>query len=90
MPVLEDTISELPYFQTTQIYGCDGRLLTHSSNKLEPFTALDIFSDVHDAMQELKDLQVDHGDGDMLLGIGKGLRATLGSVAQGVALLSRQ
>ena len=57
MQVLEDTISELPYFQTTQIYGCDGgRLLTHSSNKLEPYTALEIFSDVHDAMQELKDL----------------------------------
>ena len=55
MQVLEDTISELPYFQTTQIYGCDGRLLTHSSNKLEPYTALEI-SDVHDAMQELKDL----------------------------------
>ena len=56
MQVLEDTISELPYFQTTQIYGCDGRLLTHSSNKMEPYTALEIFSDVHDAMQELKDL----------------------------------
>ena len=41
-------------------------------------------------MQELKDLHVDHGDGDTLLGIGKGLRATLESVAKGVALLSRQ
>ena len=40
MPVLEDTISELPYFQTTQIYGCDGRLLTYSYNKLEPYAKL--------------------------------------------------
>ena len=42
---------------------------------------LEIFSDVYDAMQELIDLQIDHGDGDTLLGIGKALRATLESVA---------
>ena len=30
---------------------------------------LEIFSNVHDAMQELKDLQMDNGDGDTLLGI---------------------
>ena len=77
MPVVEDTISKLPYFQTKRIHGYDGRLLTHSSDKLEPYTMLEIFSDVHDAMQELKDLQVDHGDGDTLLGIGKALGATL-------------
>ena len=41
-------------------------------------------------MQELKDLQMNHGDGDTLLGIGKALGATLVSVAQGAALLSRQ
>ena len=51
---------------------------------------LEIFSDVQDAMQELKDLQMDHGNGDTLLGIGKALGATLESVAQGAALLSRQ
>ena len=44
---------------------------------------LEIFPDVHDAMQELKDLQREQGDGDTLLGIGKGLGATLESVAQG-------
>ena len=44
---------------------------------------LEIFPDIHDAMQELKDLQMDHGDGDTLLGIGKALGATLESVAQG-------
>ena len=36
MPVLEDTISELPYFQTTRIHGYDDQLLTHSSDRLEP------------------------------------------------------
>ena len=29
MPVLEDTISELPYFQATRIHGYDNQLLTH-------------------------------------------------------------
>ena len=46
---------------------------------------LEIFSDVRDAMQELKDLQIAHGDGDTLLGIGKALGATLESVAQGAS-----
>ena len=50
MPVLEDTISELSYFQTLRIHGYDDRLLTHSPNKLEPYTMLEIFSDVCDAM----------------------------------------
>ena len=36
IPVLEDTISELPYFQTTRIHGYDDQLLTHSSDRLEP------------------------------------------------------
>ena len=44
---------------------------------------LEIFSDVCDAMQEIKDLQMDHGDGDTFIGIGKALGATLESVAQG-------
>ena len=44
---------------------------------------LEIFSDIHDALQELKDPQMDHGDGDTLLGIGKALGATLESVTQG-------
>ena len=35
-PVLEDTISELPYFETTRIHGYNDRLLTHSPDKLEP------------------------------------------------------
>ena len=39
--------------------------------------------DVHDAMEELKDVQMDNGDGDTLLGIGRALGATLESVAQG-------
>ena len=67
MPVLEDAISELPYFQTTRIQGYDDRLLTRSPDKLEPCTMLEIFSNVHNAMQKLKDLHLDSGDGDTLL-----------------------
>ena len=90
MSVLKDTISELPYFQTTRIHDYDDRLLTHPPDKLEPYTMLEFFSDVHDAMQEVKNLQMDHEHGDTLLGIGKALDATLKSVAQGAAALSRQ
>ena len=83
MRVLEDTISKLPYFQTTRIHEYDDWLLTHAPDKLEPYTTLEIFSNVHDAMQELNDLQMDNGDQDTLMGIGRALGATLESVAQG-------
>ena len=43
---------------------------------------LEIFSNVHDAMQVLKDIQMDNGDGDMLLGISRALGATWQSVPQ--------
>ena len=90
MPVLEDTVSELPYFHKTRIHDYDDRLLTHSPWKLEPYTILQIFSAVHDTMQGLEDLQMDLGDFDTLLGIGKALGATPESVAQGGSSLSRQ
>ena len=38
---------------------------------------LEIFSDVHDTMQKVKSLQMDHELGDTLLGISKALGATL-------------
>ena len=41
-------------------------------------------------MQGLEDLQMDLGDFDTLLGIGKALGATPESVAQGGSSLSRQ
>ena len=44
---------------------------------------LEIFSEVHDAMEELKDLQMDNGNGHTLLGIDRALGVTLKSVAQG-------
>ena len=73
VPVLEDMTSELPAFKFTPIHGYDNQLLTHSPDKLEPYTMLEIFSNVQDAMQELKELQMDNGDGDTLLGIGRTL-----------------
>ena len=36
-------ISELPYFQTTRIHDYDDRLLTHSPEKVEPYTMLEFF-----------------------------------------------
>ena len=89
VPILEDTATDLPAFQTTRLHGYDDRLLTHSPDKLELYTMLEIFSIVHDAIQELKDLQIDNGDGDTLLGIGRALGATLQSAAQGGSSIIR-
>ena len=77
VPILEDTISELPSFQTTRIHGYDDWLLTHS-DQLEPYTMLEIFCDVHDTMQELKYLQMEMGN--VFLGIDRALGATLKSM----------
>ena len=44
---------------------------------------LNIFTYVHDAMHEVKQLQTDHSDGSVLLGIGRALGATIESLAKG-------
>ena len=74
IPVLEDTISELPYFQATQIHGYDNRLLTDSLDKLEPYTMLELFSDLHNAGNK----RPPNGSWGWrhVMGIGKALGAT--------------
>ena len=83
VPVLEDVAPELPALQTMRLHGYDNWLLTHFPDKLEPYTVLEIFSNIHDTMQELRDLQMDNEDDDTLLGTGRALGATLQSAAQG-------
>ena len=83
MPVLEDVAPELPALQTMRLHGYDNWLLTHFPDKLEPYTVLEIFSNIHDTMQELRDLQMDNEDDNTLLGTGRALGATLQSAAQG-------
>ena len=70
-------------FRTIWIHGYNDRLLTHSPDQLEYYRMLEIFSDVHDAVQELKYFQIDNEDGNTLLGIGWALGATLKCVTQG-------
>ena len=48
--------------------GYGKRLLTQSSDRLEPEAMLDMFSYVHVSMQELKDIQTESGDGNILIG----------------------
>ena len=80
MAVLDDIVSELPYFKTTWIHGYDDRLLTYYLEQLEPYAMLEIFWDVPDAVLELKDVQLENWD--TLLGIGRALDITLESDAQ--------
>ena len=82
MSVLDDTVSELLYFRTTCIHGYNDPLFSYSLDKLEPYTMLDFFSGIRDALQELKDLQMDSGGRDTLLGTGRDLGSTLESIAE--------
>ena len=51
---------------------------------LEPYAMLDeVLMHVHNALQEVKRLQVEHGNGNVLLWIKKALGSTIAETAQG-------
>ena len=41
MSVIDDTVSELPYFKTTLIYDYKNQFLTHSPKQLKPYAMLE-------------------------------------------------
>jgi len=57
----EDTFNHTKFAKIKAIKGYDLRLLTKTPKTLEPYAVLNIFSEVHDAIRELKDLQMQHG-----------------------------
>ena len=67
------------------IRGYDERLLAKPPHVLEPYAMLTSFSYVHDALNEVKNLQVQQGGGNVLVGIGKALGATIQSTAKGAS-----
>ena len=77
-------------FQTTHftlkpIRGYDYRTIYQPPKILEPYTALSLFSTMHDALQELKKLQNTHGNGNVLVGIGKALGLAIEGAAKGTS-----
>ena len=84
-----DTDHESNGIHLKLIRGYDSRLLHKSPPKLEPYAMLDIFTYVHDAVQEVKELQAQYGDGNVLLGIGRALGSTIQGVAQGGSSIIR-
>ena len=80
--IKETFLKETATIKLKEIRGFDKRFLSPAPHYLEPYTMLNIFTYVHDAMQEVKQLQTDHGDGNVLFGIGRVLRATIESLAK--------
>ena len=81
----EDQDKEMQYWKTKRIRGYDKRLLKKTQEKLEPHVMLNIFSYVHDMVQEVKTLQEEQGDGNVLLGIGRALGAALEGASVGTS-----
>ena len=81
----EDQDKEMQYWKTKRIQGYDKRLLKKTQEKLEPYVMLNVFSYVHDMVQEVKTLQEEQGDGNVLLGIGRALGAALEGASVGTS-----
>ena len=81
--IQETSLKETATIKLKEIRGFDKRLLSPAPHYLEPYTMLNIFTYVQEAMQEVKQLQTNHGDGNVLLGIGRALGATIESLAKG-------
>ena len=84
-----NTIKETKEIQLKKIKGFNEKLLTKSPHVLEPYTMLNIFTYVHDAIQEIKELQVEQGGGNVLLSIGRALGSTIESLAKGSSSIIR-
>ena len=72
-----------------QLLGYSEKLLSKHPKPLDPYSMLNIFTDIQDAMQEVKNLQTEHGDGDVLVGIGKALGKAISETAKGTSSIIR-
>ena len=84
-----NTIKETKEIQLKKIKGFNEKLLTKLPHVLEPYTMLSIFTYAHNAIQEIKELQVEQGGGNVLLGIGRALDSTIESLAKGSSSIIR-
>jgi len=65
-----------------KIRGYDPRLIQKIPEHLEPYAMLDIFSYVHDAVAEVKEIQENEVQGSVLIGIGRALGTALQETAK--------
>ncbi|MEO0683466.1 MAG: reverse transcriptase domain-containing protein [Cyanobacteria bacterium J06649_11] len=71
------------FVKIPKIRGYDIRMITKPPHHLAPYSMLNIFSEIHDAMEEVKEIQVQQGEGNLLMGIGKALGSAIQSASSG-------
>ena len=71
------------FLQLPKIRGYDPRMIIKPPQHLAPYSMLNIFSEIHDAMQEVKELQMQHGEGNVLMGIGRALGSAIQAASSG-------
>ena len=81
--VQDDTLKEKNGMKLQKIRGYDPRFLQQPPAELEPYAMIGIFSYIHDAVVELKELQTHHGGGNVLVGIGSALGGAIEGAADG-------
>ena len=71
------------FIKIPKIRGYDIRMITKPPHHLAPYSMLNIFSEIHDAMEEVKELQVQQGEGNVLMGIGRALGSAIQTASSG-------
>ena len=69
-------------FKLKKIQGYGKRLLQKAPPHLEPYAMLEISGNVHDAIMKVKNIQQQHGNGNVLIGFGRALSPTVERVAK--------
>lgn len=68
----EDSSQPFSLIDLKPICGYDKRVLQHHPHQLEPYIKIEVFTNAHDSLQEVKQLQVEHDSENVILGIGVG------------------
>ena len=79
-PTKVNEIQSTPDNPFPQIRGYDQRILITQPEKLAPYSVLQIVSETHETIQQLKTISETQGAGDILTGIGKAFGAALEAV----------
>ena len=73
------------FVKLARIRGYDSRMIQKPPHHLAPYSMLNIFTEIHESMEEMRRIQMEHGNGNLLTGIGVGLGGIIQAAAGGTS-----